>query len=46
MVVDAFIYMFFVGSGTASGVAVIGLLTWKIVKRSENKQPKKKRGIV
>jgi hypothetical protein len=45
-VVDAFIYMFFVGSGTAAGVSVVGLVTWKIVKRSSNKQPKKKRGIV
>lgn len=46
MVVDAFIYMFFIGSGTAAGVSVVGLLTWKIVLRSLNKKPKKKRGIV
>jgi hypothetical protein len=44
-VVDAFIYMFFVGSGTAAGVAVVGLITWKIVSRSINKTTKK-RGIV
>jgi hypothetical protein len=46
MVVDAFIYMFFVGSGTAAGVSAVGLISWKIVNRSINKQPKKKRGIV
>jgi hypothetical protein len=44
VVVDAFVYMFFVGSGTAAGVAVVGLITWKIVKGSNNKT--KKRGIV
>jgi hypothetical protein len=43
-VVDAFVYMFFVGAGTAAGVAVVGLITWKIVKSSNNKI--KKRGIV
>ncbi|MEH7126023.1 hypothetical protein V7127_22690 [Bacillus sp. JJ1773] len=42
---DAFIYMYFVGAGTAAGVATVGLITWKIVKRSNNKAPKK-RGIV
>ena len=46
MVVDAFIYMFFVGGGAAAGVAVVGLITWKIVTRSLNKSPKKKRGVV
>jgi hypothetical protein len=45
-VVDAFMYMFFVGSGTAAGVAVVGLITWKIVSRSLNKETTKKRGIV
>jgi hypothetical protein len=44
-VVDAYIYMFFVGSGLATGFALVGLITWKIVKRSIDKTPKK-RGIV
>jgi hypothetical protein len=44
MVVDAFIYMFFIGSGTATGVAVVGLITWKVFQRMNNKP--KKRGIV
>lgn len=42
MVVDAFIYMYFVGAGTSAGIASIGLLTWKIVQRSKNKVGKKK----
>lgn len=43
---DAFIYMYVVGAGTAAGVVTVGLIAWKIVMRSINKQPKKKRGIV
>lgn len=45
---DAFVYMFFVGSGTASGVAVVGFMTWRIVVRVLNKGSKKvrKRPIV
>lgn len=44
--VDAFIYMFFVGAGTTAGAATVGLITWKIVQKSNNKVAKKKRGIV
>lgn len=43
---DAFMYMYVVGAGTAAGVATVGLITWKIIKRSNNKIGKKKRGIV
>jgi hypothetical protein len=44
---EAFMYMYFVGAGTAAGVATIGLITWKIVTRTGGvKIPKKKRGIV
>lgn len=46
---EAFVYMFVVGSGTASGVAVVGLATYKfhqiMKKRSEDKQVKR-RGVV
>lgn len=46
--VDAFIYMFFVGGGCASGIATVGLITWKIVQRMNNPKVKmqKKRGII
>lgn len=40
---DAFVYMMVVGSGTASGVAVVGVITWRIVLRMMNKQSKKNR---
>lgn len=43
---DAFIYMYVVGAGTAAGVATVGLLTWKIVKKTNNKKVKQKRGVV
>lgn len=43
---EAFIYMYFVGAGTAAGVATVGLITWKIVQKSINRISKKKRGIV
>lgn len=47
MVVDAFIYMYFVGLGTAFGVATVVWIGWKVVRRSNNKASRvKKRGIV
>lgn len=46
MVVEAFIYMYFVGSGAAAGVASIVYISWKVYKRSTNKQTKKKRKVV
>lgn len=39
---EAFIYMFFVGSGTALGVAVVAFLAWKVVQRSNKKKAKRK----
>lgn len=41
---EAFIYMFFVGSGTALGVSSIAWISWKVVQRS-NKKTVKKRGV-
>ena len=38
---EAFIYMYFVGAGTASGVATVAFLGWKVVQRSKNKTEKK-----
>jgi len=38
---EAFIYMFFVGSGTSLGVATIGFISWKVVQKSNNKTMKK-----
>jgi len=47
MVVDAMIYMYFIGLGVAGGVATVGFISWKIYKRLNNQVPKKaKRGIV
>lgn len=45
---DAFVYMMVVGSGTATGVAIVGIVTWKIVLKMMTKQNKKnrKRSIV
>jgi hypothetical protein len=42
---DAFIYMYVVSSGAAAGVATVGLITWKIIQRFNNKTIKK-RGVV
>ncbi|GAE32872.1 hypothetical protein [Halalkalibacter hemicellulosilyticus] len=41
--IDAFIYFFFIGSGTATGVSVVGLLVYKYIKRQNEKAPKKAR---
>lgn len=43
MVVDAFIYMFFVGAGTSLGVATIGLLTYKLILKMNKKETNKNR---
>lgn len=39
---EAFIYMFFVSSGAALGVACITWISWKVVQRSNKKAVKKK----
>lgn len=44
MVVDAFIYMFFVGFGTALGVALAVLISYKVWQRM-NKPKKKRKGV-
>ncbi|WP_162178606.1 hypothetical protein [Virgibacillus salexigens] len=41
--VDAFMYMYVVGAGTAAGVASIAFVSWKIVQRSNSKQTKRKK---
>lgn len=47
---NAFFYMFIVGAGASSGVAVVGLVTYLLVKKlfMEKQQPKKnrKRGVI
>jgi len=43
MVVDVFIYMYFVGAGIALGIGTIVLIGWKIFQRSQKKR--KKRGF-
>lgn len=34
---DVFIYMFFLGAGLATGVGVIALIGWRLVKRINRK---------
>ncbi|AEH47126.1 hypothetical protein [Parageobacillus thermoglucosidasius] len=41
MVVDAFFYMFVLGSGAASGVGVVAFVGWKVVQYSNRKALKK-----
>lgn len=38
---EAFFYMLVVGSGASSGVAIVGLITWRLVIKIQNKQNKK-----
>lgn len=45
MVVDAFVYMFFVGLGTALGVAAAALISWKVWQRMNRKTTKKRKGV-
>lgn len=40
---EAFMYMMVVGAGTATGVASVGLITWRIVLKIQNKRPKKQK---
>lgn len=40
--VEAFIYMYFVGAGVALGVATVAFISWKVVLKSKNKQGKRK----
>ncbi|MFP7202629.1 hypothetical protein SFC08_16790 [Lysinibacillus halotolerans] len=40
--VEAFIYMYFVGLGTALGVGTVAFMGWKVVQRSNNKKVKRK----
>lgn len=42
---EAFIYFFFIGSGTATGFAVVAFISWKVVQRSQRKQTRKK-GVI
>ncbi|KAF0994410.1 hypothetical protein BJQ97_01052 [Geobacillus sp. TFV-3] len=46
MVVDAFLYMFTLGAGAASGVGVVVFLGWKIVQFSNRKTKKQQRRVV
>lgn len=40
---EAFMYMMVVGSGTATGVAAVGLVTWRLVLKIQSKRPKKQK---
>jgi hypothetical protein len=42
----AFLYMYFVGAGTAAGVATVGLITWKLAQRLNIKNIKRKGSVV
>lgn len=47
---NAWVYMFVVGSGAAAGVAVVGLITYLLVKKmaaaQKPKEKKGKRGVI
>ena len=45
MVVDAMIYMYCVGFGTADGVATVVFFYWKLYQRLNNKTNKKRKGV-
>jgi len=45
-VVDAFIYMYFVGFGTSLGIATVAWIGWKVVTRQKSKLTKKKGAFV
>ncbi len=38
-------YMYIVGAGTAFGVATVAFISWKIVKRSNNKNNRRKGAV-
>ncbi|MDG5787779.1 hypothetical protein QA612_09730 [Evansella sp. AB-P1] len=40
MVVDAFIYFYFIGAGLAAGIGTITFIGWKVVQRSQQKKNK------
>lgn len=40
--VEVFFYMYFVGLGVASGIATVGILVWKIIKREKRTAKNKK----
>ena len=40
---EAFMYMTVVGAGTATGVAFVGIVTWRIVEKMHNKKSKKQK---
>ncbi|MCK6259399.1 hypothetical protein LCY76_22770 [Fictibacillus sp. KIGAM418] len=42
--VDAFVYMYFVGAGVSLGVASVVLLSFKVYQRMKNKPTKKRKG--
>lgn len=40
---EAFVYMYFVGAGTAAGVATIVLLSWKVFTKMNKKNSKQRK---
>ncbi|MBH0176215.1 hypothetical protein IHV09_21910 [Fictibacillus sp. 23RED33] len=42
--VEAFVYMYFVGAGTTLGAASVVLLSYKVWQRMKNKTNKKRKG--
>lgn len=45
MVVDAFVYMYFVGLGTSLGIGTVVWIGWKVIQRQKNKSLKRKGAI-
>lgn len=47
-VADAWVYMFIVGSGASTGVAVVGLITFLLLKKitADTNKKKSKKGVI
>lgn len=45
---EAFLYFYFIGAGTAAGVASVAWIAWKVVQRSNKgkKETKKRKAVV
>jgi len=43
---EAFLYFYFIGSGTAAGVATIAWIGWKVVQRGNKKETKKRKAVI
>lgn len=43
---EAFLYFYFIGAGTAAGVASIAWIGWKVVQRGSKRDARKRKAVV